>query len=150
MAWVTSVARINSNGCICYSLFAFLANLSNGSNNIAIGAAPADISAHQLLHISICGTTRLFEQGHCRHDLSRGAVTALVAIMLHECSLNRMKIARLTDTFDRCNLFPLMHRRKGQTRVDPAAVDMHRASAALTVIAALLRSREVQGLTQTV
>src|SRR6266481_8689083 len=148
MAWMTSVALINSNGCICSSQFTCFANFSNGSNNVAISAAPADISAHQLLHISICGTTRLLEQGHCRHDLSRGAVTALVAIMLHECSLNRMKIARLTDTFDRCDLFPLVHRRKGQTGVDPAAINMHRASAALTVIAALLRSREVQGLTQ--
>jgi hypothetical protein len=48
--------------------------------------------------------------------------------MLHKCSLNRMKIARLTDAFDRCDFFPLVHRRKGQTRVNSAAIDMHRTS----------------------
>src|SRR5580693_4978491 len=120
MAWATSVARINSNGCIWSSLFA-LANLSNGSNNIAISAAPADISAHQLLDVSIRGTTRLLEQGHCRHDLSGGAVTALVSIMLHKGSLNRMKIARLTDAFDRRDFFPLVHFCEGQTRINSAA-----------------------------
>src|SRR5580693_7921273 len=148
MAWATSVARINSNGCIWSSLFA-LANLSNGSNNIAISAAPADISAHQLLHVSIRGTTRLLEQGYGRHDLSRGAVTALVSIMFNKCNLNRMKIARLTDAFDRGDFFPLVHRRKGETRINSAAIDMHRASSTLTVVTALLRSCEVQGLTQT-
>ena len=70
--------------------------------------------------------------------------------MLHKCSLNRMKIARLTDAFDRGDLFPLVHRRKGQTRINSTAIDMHRTSATLTVVTALLRSCEVQGLTQTV
>jgi hypothetical protein len=70
--------------------------------------------------------------------------------MLDKCSLNRMKIAGLTDAFDRGDLFPLVHRRKGQTRVDPATIDMHRTSAALTVVAPLLCSREVQVLTQTI
>ena len=47
----------------------------------------------------------------------------------------------LPDAFDRRDLIRLVHGRKRQARVDPAAIDMHRASAALTVIAALLRSR---------
>src|SRR5208282_4786304 len=113
MAWVISVAWTNSNGCICSSQFACLANFSNRRNNVAVSAASTDISAHQLLHIGICGTTRLLEQGHRRHDLSRGAVTALVTVMLHKCSLNRVKVAGLTDAFDRGDLFPLVHRRKG-------------------------------------
>jgi hypothetical protein len=70
--------------------------------------------------------------------------------MFHKCSLDRMKIARLTDAFDRRDFFPLVHRREGQTRVDSAAIDMHRTSSTLTVVTALLRSCEVQGLTQTV
>src|SRR5260370_29152205 len=53
-------------------------------------------------------------------------------------------------SFDRRDLIRMVHGRKRQTRVDPAAIDMHRASAALTVIAALLRSGQVQGLSQTV
>ena len=70
--------------------------------------------------------------------------------MLHECSLNWMKIARLADTFNRRDLIPLVHGREREARVDPAAIDMHRASAALTVIAAFLGSRQMQGVPQTV
>ena len=71
------------------------------------------------------------------HDLAGSAVTALVTITGHKSGLHRMKTTRLAKPFDGCDLVPLMHHRKRETRVYPASIDMDRTGAALPVVASL-------------
>jgi hypothetical protein len=70
--------------------------------------------------------------------------------MLKECCLHWMKIVRLTDAFDGRDLIRLVHGCERQTGIDAPAIDMHRASAALAMVTAFLRSGQMQGLPQTV
>ena len=46
------------------------ADLLNRSHDIGIGAAAADVTAHQFLHRRVIGTARFLEQRHGRHDLA--------------------------------------------------------------------------------
>jgi hypothetical protein len=121
----------------------FLADLLNRCQNVSISAAPADITAHQFFHIIISGTTRLIQQGYRRHDLTGSAITALVSVLFNKCCLHWVKLPWLPDPFDRCDHIVLVHRCKGQARINPAPVDMHRAGAALAMIASLLRARQM-------
>ena len=70
--------------------------------------------------------------------------------MLHERSLHRMQIPRLTKPFNRSNLIPLMHRRKRKTRVDAPPIHMNRTSPTLPMVATLLRPRKARMLPQTI
>src|ERR1043165_6586837 len=72
MAAAGSAGRMNSKVCMdlsCSRLSAF-PHLLNGGDDVGVGAAAADIAAHQFLHRGIIWTTRLVEQRHRRHDLS--------------------------------------------------------------------------------
>src|SRR5688572_8878438 len=71
-AAVASLGRVNSkvfmDNCSVAPLCVF-ANFLDCGHDIGIGAAAADIAAHQFLHCRIVGTARFFEQRHGRHDL---------------------------------------------------------------------------------
>ncbi len=68
--------------------------------------------------------------------------------MLHKRRLHRVQIARLPEAFDRRDLVLFMHRGKRQAGVHAPAIDVHRARAALAMIAALLGAGQVRALTQ--
>jgi hypothetical protein len=70
--------------------------------------------------------------------------------MGHKRRLHGMEIFRLAESFNRRDLIALVHRGKDETRIHPPAVDVHRASAALAVIASLLRSGEMEVLAETI
>src|ERR1700682_4026228 len=55
-----------------------------------------------------------------------------------------------TKALDRCDLFPVMHQGQAQARVHPAAVHVHGARAALSVVAALLCSGKGDRLTNAI
>ena len=61
-----------------------------------------------------------------------------------------MHFFRLTDAFDGCDLIALVHSGEGETRKLTPSIDVHRARAALAVIASLLRAGQVQVLTETI
>jgi len=61
-----------------------------------------------------------------------------------------MQFAVLSQSFDRSNLVALMHDGEREAGIHPPPIDMHRAGTALPVIAALLRSKQVQVLAQSV
>src|ERR1700761_6141940 len=108
--------------------------MSNGlhrGDDIGISSAPADVAAHRFFHISISWSPWLFHHGYRGHDLPGGAISALVAVMLHEGCLHRMQISRLSQAFDGLNLCSLMHGGKGKTAIHAAAVHMNSTSAAL-------------------
>src|SRR3954465_12232385 len=61
-----------------------------------------------------------------------------------------MQFVALRKTFDRCDLIACVHDRKTETGINPAPVHEDGARAALTVIAALLRTGELQMFAQCV
>jgi hypothetical protein len=70
--------------------------------------------------------------------------------VLDKSRLQRMERFAVREPLDRCDGLAVMHCGERQTRVDAAPVEQHRASAALTVIATLLGSREREMFTQSV
>ena len=86
--------RVNSNVFIAslpWPTRRWPTNLLDGGHDVGVGAAAADVAAHQLLHVGIGGAARLLEQRHRRHDLARRAVAALVAVALDKRRLHGMQ-----------------------------------------------------------
>src|SRR5690349_9280346 len=86
-----------------------LAELLDRCNNVGIGAAAADVAAHQFLYRSVIGAAWLLEQCDRGHDLSRSAITALISIVGEECLLHGMHCLRCTQALDGCDLFSVVH-----------------------------------------
>jgi hypothetical protein len=74
----------------------------------------------------------------------------LIRIAGHERGLHRVHFLRLADTFDRRDLVALMQSGKGKTRKLAPAIDVHRARAALPVIASFFRSGQMQMLSKAI
>jgi hypothetical protein len=68
--------------------------------------------------------------------------------VFNESFLHRMKLFPVGEPFDRRNFFPLLHHRKGKTRIDTFSVDNHRAGAALPVVAPFLAAGQVKLIAQ--
>ncbi len=134
----------------CFWLLGVLSHHLNRRNDVGIRAAAANITAHELLHLGIVLPARFFRERDRGHDLSGSAIPALIGIRLDKGRLHRVQITGLTNAFDRCDLFTLMHRGEAKTGIHAAAADVHRARAALTVIASLFRSGQVQMLAKTI
>jgi hypothetical protein len=60
--------------------------------------------------------------------------------MAHKCRLHWVEIAVFFQTLDGRDLIAGMHHGKRQAAVDPLSIDDYRASAALPLVAALLRA----------
>ena len=91
------------------------ADLLNCGQDVSVGATAADVAAHQFFHRSIVGTARFLEKCYRRHDLTRGAVTALVRIALKESCLHGMQCLRRTQPLDGRDLFAIVHQSQAQT-----------------------------------
>ena len=122
----------------------------NGGEDILVRSATADIAAHIFLNVGVRGAAWLFKQCDGRHDLAGGAVSALVPIMSDKGGLHRMQCARRAQALDGGDFFAVVHQRQAEARVHAPAIDMHRAGAALTVIAAFLCAGEGDGLANTI
>src|SRR5580704_7583972 len=120
----------------------------NRSNNVVVSTAAADISAHTLAHCSIVLAARFFQQRRGGHDLAGGAITALKTVMLQKSGLDGMQFTILGQAFDSGDLVPLMHDGKRQARIYAASVYVHRACAALSVVATLLCARKLKVFAQ--
>ena len=70
--------------------------------------------------------------------------------MLDEGGLQRMQRFAVGEPLDRRDRLAVMHHRQRQAGIDAAAVDQHRAGAALAVVAALLRAGEREMLAQSI
>ncbi|MCU1307634.1 MAG: putative xanthine dehydrogenase YagT iron-sulfur-binding subunit, partial [Acidobacteriaceae bacterium] len=109
--------------------------LLNRGEDVRIGAAAADVSAHQFPDL-ICGRGMAFaHHSDGGTDLSRRAVATLECVVLNECLLQRMERTVLRETLDGHDLGAVLHDGQRHTRVDALAVDEHGASAALSVVA---------------
>ena len=127
-----------------------MAHLLDGRNDVRVGTAAADVAVHRLLDIRICRPDVLFEHRNGGHDLARGAVATLVAVVLDESSLHGVEMIGLTDTFDGCDLIVPMHDGERETGVDAATVYVDCACSALTVVAAFLGAGQRKVLAEAV
>jgi hypothetical protein len=108
----------------------------------------ADVPAHAFANIVVFGTTRLGQQSRRGHDLARRAVSTLKRVMLHEGCLHWMQRIMRGKAFNRGDLVAVMHDGQREAGIDPAAIHMDGASAALTVVASLLASKQRELFTQ--
>jgi hypothetical protein len=119
-------------------------------NNVGVSAASADIAVHRLLHVVVGGSDRFLEKCDSGHDLTRGTVAALIAIMLDEGRLHRMKMARLAYALDGRDLIVGMHDSKGEAGVYPTTIDVNSTCATLAVIAAFFGAGKIEIFTKAV
>jgi hypothetical protein len=70
--------------------------------------------------------------------------------MLHEGGLHWVKMVGCAETLDRRDDAALVHDGEAEARIDATAIKDHRASAALAVVAALLRACELEVFAQSV
>src|SRR3984957_14168884 len=122
-------------------LLCLLANVLYGSNDVGVGSAAANVTAHELFHVGVRRSAFLFEEGGGRHNLARGAVAALVAVVFDKGCLDGMQVSRLPKAFDGGDLILLMHDGQGQAGVDTAAVSMPSTRPALALVAAFFGAR---------
>jgi hypothetical protein len=131
-------------------LLCLLADILNGRDDVGVGSPAADVAAHQLLHIRVGRAAVLLEKGDRGHDLARGTVTALVAIVLDERCLHGMQVAGLAQAFNGGDLVALVHDGQREAGVDAAAVHVDGTGSALAVVTAFLGAGETDGLAQAV
>jgi hypothetical protein len=115
--------------------------LQNRRDNIGIGGAPAKIAAHIFTDRS--GRTGLpcLHTSDPGHNLPRCAVATLQGIQVDKSLLHRVQSAIFPqEPFDSGDHTALRRHRQSQTREGAAAIKMHRAGAALAVIATLFRA----------
>jgi hypothetical protein len=127
-----------------------MADLLHGRDDVRVGTTATDVAVHRLLDVGISGPDVLVEHRDGGHNLARGAVAALVAVVLDESKLHGMEVIGLTDTFDRDDLVVPMHDGEGETGVDAATVNVDGACSALTVVAAFLRTGKGKVLAEAV
>ena len=88
------------------------------------------------LRVGTCVSFR--KKTHGAHDLARGAVAALKAVMFYKGGLHGVQRVALCKTFDRCNVCAIDACGECQAGIDPLAVEQNGAGTALAAIAAFL------------
>src|ERR1700753_83137 len=121
----------------------------HGLGDPGTDAAAAQMSAHAFADACRIITGMAFaKQADRAHDLARCAKSALQAVMGDEGGLYRMQFIAMGDAFDGEDFGAVMAYRQSQAGIDPAAVDQHRAGAALAAVTALLGADQMQALAQ--
>src|SRR5262245_12114963 len=147
------------------SLTVPLGHFADGCDDVGIGGAPADVAAHPFGDFGIGQGRRgrdirrrvarpaclvFGEERDGRANLAGRAVPALESIMAHESGLHGMQRALLCQTFDGGDLVAVMHHRECQAAIDALSIDDDRAGAALSLVAALLRTGQREMLSQSI
>src|SRR5262252_8645602 len=147
------------------SLTVPLGHFADGCDDVGIGGAPADVAAHPFGDFGIgqgrsgCDIRRRVARPAClvfgeerdgRTNLAGRAVPALESIMAYESGLHGMQRALLCQTFDGGDLVAVMHHRECQAAIDALSIDDDRAGAALSLVAALLRTGQREMLSQSI
>ncbi len=117
-------------------------------DDVGIGAAAADVAAHQLADLVVGLRPAFGQQARGRADLARRAVAALECVVVDERLLQRMQRAVHRQAFDGGDLGAILHDGEREARIDAPAVDQDRAGAALPVVAALLGAGQVEMVAQ--
>ncbi len=84
------------------------------------------------------------------HDLTGRAVAALESVFVDERLLHGVQAIALCETLHRRNLQSLGANSEGEARQVPLTVNVDRACAALTLIAALFRSGKIDSVAKSI
>src|ERR1700738_2548317 len=103
----------------------------NGFADALIGAAAANVAAHEVVDISVRRTGLLGEQGDRRHDLSGLAIAALRHVFGDPRLLDWMVSVRRQD-FDCGDFLSRNAGNRSLTRTRRFPIDMHRTRPAQT------------------
>jgi hypothetical protein len=110
--------------------------------DVGVGAAAADIAAHEFSDFIATVGFALGDQAHRRTDLTGRAIAALKSVMIDKRLLYRVQRAIFGQTLNGCDLRSILHGHQCQAGIDSATVHQNRTGAALTVVATFLRSGE--------
>ena len=89
------------------AVFMAWSRLLHRGDNVGIGGAAAEISAHVLADVGVAVGMAFVDAGDRRHDLPGRAVAALEGVVIDEGLLHRMQLAVLRETFDRRDHFAI-------------------------------------------
>ena len=117
-------------------------------HDVGIGAAAADIAAHEFADFVGALRLALGDQAGGRTDLSRRAVAALERVVIDERLLQRMQRAIRRQALDGGHFGAVLHDGEREAGIDPPPVHQHGARAALAVIATLLGAGQVEMVAQ--
>ena len=116
----------------------------DGCHNPIVCATPADITFERRPDLLV-GRGRIFaQQGDARQNHPRRAIAALHGIAINKALLNRMEAAAIRQAFDRGDLMPFGFPAGKLAGVPRRTVQEHRAGAALTLAATILRTGQIQ------
>src|ERR1700684_415335 len=132
-----------------------LGYVTDSGNNVGVSGTPTNIAAHAFRDLRVGQNRRgrnvrrritrparlvFSQQRHRRANLTGRAISALQSVMAHKRRLHWVEIAAFFQTLDGCDLIAGMHHSERQAAVDTLSIDDDRASAALALVAALLRT----------
>src|SRR4029453_18350007 len=121
-------------------------DLADGGDDVGIGAAAAEVAAHELADLRVGTRTPLFEERERGHDLAGGAVAALEPVVADERRLHRMQLSIGGQPLDRGDRPAVALRGESQAGEDPLAVKVNSAGATRALVAALLGADEAEVL----
>src|SRR5262249_2811420 len=114
---------------------AFFDGVLNGVDDVLIAGAATEIAGETRADLELRRRWGILEQRHRRHDHPRRAEAALQAVFLPESLLQRMERAVAAETLDGGDLRSVCLDGEDRARLRTAAVEQHRACAALTGVA---------------
>src|SRR2546421_11168056 len=125
-----------------------VADLADGSADVGISGAAAEVAAHPLADLRVAGGVSFFKQSNRRHDLTGRAIAALEGIMGKEGALHRMQLRALGQSLDGRHLMAFAGDRKRQACQNTSPVNPERACAAGPLVATLLGAGKIQVFAQ--
>src|SRR6266487_4925504 len=93
-----------------------VADLADGSADVGISGAAAEVATHPLTDLRVAGGVSFFKQSNRRHDLTGRAVAALEGIMDKEGALHGMQLRTLGQSLDGRHLVAFAGDRKRHAR----------------------------------
>src|SRR5439155_5756821 len=105
-----SRGRSSVNGCMAHP---FRHRTRGGSgildrrDDVIVGTATAQVAAHPVADFLRRAGVAFCDAGNAGHDLPGGAIAALKAIALDECSLQRVQLLASRQAFDGRDLAPV-------------------------------------------
>src|SRR5437016_86238 len=120
----------------------------DGGNDVGIGAAAAEIAAHEFANAGIRGRATFLDERDGRHDLARGAIAALEAVMFDKGRLHGMKRLATRQPLYRGNRLTLDLSGEGEAGDDAFAIDVDGAGTACPHVATFLRASHAKTLPQ--
>ena len=106
------------------------------------------MAGERLAHLAFGGRPIRGEELGERHQYPRRAVAALQAVLVPEGQLQRVELALGREAFDGAHFLAVGLHRQHEARTRSAAVDKHGAGAAHAVLAAQMRTGELQLVAQ--